>query len=377
MPTNQQWLPSSIQAQMLEQQKKQAMAQALLGSIPTAQPQMVGGRYISPGIGGAITNVAKALMDGKLQQDQLQSQADILRGMSGKWDMGSPESLIKAGMTPKSVKQYINNGDGTQLQKQPKEAGYSDFRYVDGGKTDIDPATGLKRVEVLYADGTRGMKPVPGGQTFNLGQDPYLKADAGAQAKQIPEILAAAQTGKKVLNSIQAARPLIDKMNTGTGADIKTFVQGLGHTLFGMSADEAAYSQEYQARVVDALQGLVKAIGGSQISDTDLKLARGYGGVDITQQAQALKRIMDKIEQDANVKVQTFNRSIGAYKGDPNFWQSQLDGTIEGYSIPVNPEGVGEVPKPPIPSAKDKADAEHTTITEGLRKLFQHNMGGQ
>lgn len=375
MPTNQQWLPSSIQAQMLEQQKKQAMAQALLGSMQIAQPQMVGGRYISPGLGGAITNVAKALMGGKLQQDQLQSQADIMKGMAGKWDMGSPESLIKAGMTPKSVKQYVENGDGTQLQKQPKEPGYSDFRYVDGGKTDVDPATGLKRVEVLYADGTRGMKPVPGGQTFNLGQDPYLKADAGAQAKAIPELLAAAQTGKKVLNSIQAARPLIDKMNTGTGADIKTFVQGIGHTLFGMPADEAAYTQEYQARVVDALQGLVKAIGGAQISDTDLKLAQGYGGVDVTQQAQALKRIMDKIEQDANVKIQTFNRSIGAYKGDPSFWQSQLDGTIEGYSMPVNPAGIGEPPPAPIHSDSDPVDSRYNMAKDVLKKML--NPGGK
>lgn len=342
MPTNQQWLPSDIQAQMLEQQKKQAMAQALLGSIPTAQPQMVGGRYISPGIGGAITNVAKALMDGKLQQDQLQSQADILRGMSGKWDMGSPESLIKAGMTPKSVKQYINNGDGTQLQKQPKEAGYSDFRYVDGGKTDVDPATGLKRVEVLYADGTRGMKPVPGGQTFNLGQDPYLKAAAGVQTKDINDMsnaAMAAKTNNAALTRVQEILASDKPMVLGPTGDWRMAAKSFWSAMTGQDMPEVDNTAEAKAAIIHTMAGFVKQIGGAQVSDKDLETALFGSGGDFRTTRAALRRIIGNAITRNKATMQQFESALQGMpeSANPQYWLNKYNGPVPKF----NPEDMG------------------------------------
>lgn len=374
MPTNQQWLPSSIQVQMLEQQKKQAMAQALLGSMQTAQPQMVGGRYISPGIGGAITNVAKALMGGKLQQDQLQSQADIMKGMAGKWDMGSPESLIKAGMTPKSVKQYVENGDGTQLQKQPKEPGYSDFRYVDGGKTDVDPATGLKRVEVLYADGTRGMKPIPGGQTIRIGNDPFTQAASKEQTASMAELTKEAQKGKRALNTLGKAAALLKdgNMYTGTGAKFMDFANGLGHTLFGIDRSKVDSDQKYQSLMIRNLESLVRDIGGTNISNTDLENAFKAGGVDTAQGIAALKAIVTELQRAANAKIGAFNAAADAFQGDPGYWRAIVNGTSEGLAMPI--EGENGQDSAPVPT-KAELDAVHTNVTDSLRKL--RSMGNQ
>lgn len=118
MPTNptQQWIPPDIQAQMLEQQKKQLMAQAMLGAVQPTQPQMVGGRYIGGGLLGAATPMAKALIGAKQGEQQLQSQAEMIRAMAGKWGAGNPAELYKSGKyTPESVTEYAQSGIAQNL----------------------------------------------------------------------------------------------------------------------------------------------------------------------------------------------------------------------------------------------------------------------
>ena len=352
MPTNptQQWIPPDIQAQMLEQQKKQLMAQAMLGAVQPTQPQMVGGRYIGGGLLGAATPMAKALIGAKQGEQQLQSQADMIRAMAGKYALGDPAKLAQSGKwTPQSVNQYATDGNGNNVKPLPKP------EDLPTGKTRPASEPGFIQTEYMSQDNKPYWKTIrgPSSITQNNGKEDQ---QAKEEAKHITTDFTAkadmAIKSAQSLPTIAKAKKLLDgDMTAGFGANVINNGKAFFSQVFGLPMESLDDAQEYQALVQSQLASIVKAVGGPNVSDTDVKVAMGIIGADITKQKAAMKRILSDLEDRANMNLKTYDAASSNHPGGKlkNYFDSQVAQArglswqaplADGMPPPPNPDAV-------------------------------------
>lgn len=336
------WLPAKQQSQLSQLQQKQALSKALLGTIQAPQAQMVGGRYIAPGIAGGLLPLVQAIVGSKMGQRQAAEEGELLAGFGNTGALGNPKDLAKSGKyDPQSLAQYGTTGNPEDAKlKRPDIA----KKYT--GNTRMNPTGGETQVEVEYPDGSIGWETQRKGMQINNnlgGKSKFDERVATHLADQLQEGFTTASKAKRAFNVIENSRNIIDQADAiivGPLAKQEQWLRGVASRFLGTDASSVASTQELFSNLVKNLDGLAKEIGGAQISNIDLQTAMQAGGADMGLNIKAIQSILNDIEADAANKVQGYQQLVQQAKGAP---MSEFGpGWIDSYTVPDLriPEGI-------------------------------------
>lgn len=377
---NESWLPSKYQSQVDELKSRQQLAQSMLKSIQAPQAQMVGGRYVSPGILGGMMPLIQAMVGSKLSEKQTKEMGELTSQFGNAGALGSPAALMKnRNVEVTDPMKYAETGDPRLVKQRPQ----------------FDPRTGLQGTDefITLDDGTyvqvmedrnlnKSYRPVKSGTTINMpGTEKSFEAKlGGGQADLIKEGYEKANTAKTVLNGVQNARNIIEQSGkdlvTGSFSNPEMLIRGVASKYFGIGdADEVANTQELVAQMVKQVPGLVKELGGTQISNTDLETALRTAGADPNLQLEVVINILNRMEAESL-------NAIDKYQGEFERLSAGYPDTqqLEVYRIPrfeYDETGMGRdmlgqrtprrykavkppeaPPPPPVPKDIQEIDAE-------------------
>lgn len=330
---NEAWLPSKYQSQVDELKARQKLAQSMLGSIQAPQAQMVGGRYVSPGILGNIMPLIQAMVGSKLSEKQTKEMSDLTSQFGNAGVLGSPAALMKnRNVEVTDPMKYAETGDPALVKQRPQ----FDPRSGLQGTDEIYEQDGVSYQVMVDRSGNRSIRPVRGGTTINMpGTEKAFEAKlGGGQADLIKEGYEKANTAKTVLNGVQNARNIIEQSGkdlvTGAWSNPEMLIRGVASKYFGIGdADEVANTQELVAQMVKQVPGLVKELGGTQISNTDLETALRTAGADPNLQLEVVVNILNRMEAESL-------NAIDKYQGEFERLSAGYPDTqqLEVYRIP-------------------------------------------
>lgn len=357
------WLPPAQQAKLLEIEQKNRLARALVKGVQVPQGQMVGGRYVSPGIGGALVPLIQAIAGDRQETAATEAKSKFLSDLGNIGSLGDPKDLAKTGKW--DLGNYPQTGKPEDATLRPQ---FDPRGGVAWSEDMIQGPEGVVLQRGTLRDGTTTYRPANNrGTTINMGgEKAFDTAMAGQVAKGLEEGADTARKSQKAFTTINNARDVLNRTEgvvTGPLADQIMWAKGLLGTMFGMDTTDVANSQELFSTLVRNLDGLAKEIGGAQISDQDRKTAMAAGGADLGLQVQAIQRILNKLEADSANNIRNYQaRQEQARKAPMSQNGPQW---IDAFSVPglQIPEGLPQdaggtyLPRPGVTPDKLKIPA--------------------
>lgn len=350
--------------QQYQQAQNQAALQrgiqlAELDPFQRASAQLYQGGYMAGGaIGGALGGQDPMLkQQATIQQLAGQFDTSTSQGLSGlanalrEKGLYGPAAQLASQVAPVRLKEAEATAKlREQLPTVAKLQAYRD-RLVNAGapQADVDAVNNAIKAEGT-SKGTNVSVGVSTGE--NAYGTEFGKGIAGQDlakynlAQKAPEILAAADTTEKLLQS--------GKVFTGAGASAKLNVlalgQGLGVT--GKNADEViANTQQLQQQRSQAVLSQIKSSGlgtGQGFTDKDLKFLQDSAAGSITLSKETLQRQVEVERKVARAAAQDWNARLG--------------------SMPqkvVGPMGLSSVSVPPQTSFNSVEEANAAKLPKG------------
>lgn len=338
------WLPADLQAKRLAMQRKQKLAEAMLGSVQAPQAQMVGGQYVAPGILGQAVPLIKVLMGQKLESQATEDTSKfLLENKDRLGAAGSPKDLYKAGKhTLESIGTYKETGNDKDLRDKPAE--YDPLSGVTW-TTDISSTPDGKEMQRgVTRNGTETWRSVKSGVTVNMGADnAWDKEGTKAVIKQLQTERPLVESATAALSNYQTAKQVLGKgIITGTWADQQTAIRGLFSTVFGYDDSKVASTQEMVATMGNVVMENIRAFGaGTALSDADREYTKVISGASMNIKLQALKNLIAIGEAKAANKVKNYQSMVSSARSSKGADQSIIDALEFRTQIP---EGIGAAP---------------------------------
>lgn len=378
------YLPLDLQTKQAEMQRKQKLAQALLGAVQAPQAQMVGGQYISPGILGQALPLIKAMMGQKLESDAASEQSKFLSENAARiGTMGQPSDLIKQKhLDTNSVQAYAQGGGDKALQRAAprvakKYTGAT--RYANDGKT--------IQAEVQYPDGTTGWETKNAGININTGDKMYDSTALSSHEKRVAalqDLRAKSMDSLGLVNKLKEVAPKVaaDGTFTGPTSDFQTQAAAFVQEFTGQKFEGSAATEYINKLTNEGLAQLIAGATGRQLTDADVKrLATQYAGNFTT--PQSFKIFVEDMERVAQKGLAEYETAVQYYRD-----MSQLPGpdgklgkTMLGIiQIPVAGSSLLDQPlsdsakkelgliEPPVPEpGAEKAPVDKLKLPPGVR----------
>lgn len=365
-----QWLPAKQQTELDKLRAKQKIAKSLLEGVQAPQAQMVGGRYISPGLGGAFMPLLKAMVGGNMGSKQAEELGALQESFGSAGALGSPQALMKnRNVEVTDPKKYAETGDPNLVKQRPQfdprsgMVGTEEFRELRDG---------TKVQKWVARDGTESWKPVSKGTTINMpGAEKTFQSALGKdQAELLKTGYDSANKAMNVINGVQSAREIIKQTGgdlvTGAFAKPEMTLRSVASKFFGIGdAMEVANTQELYAQMLENVPAIIKEVGGTQLSDADREAAEKLVGADPSLQLEAIINIMNRLEADALNSIDKYQSEFGkvsqSYPEVPeidvyNLPPFEYDRSGMGKDIfgRMTPKRYRKPPDAPPPNAKKK-----------------------
>lgn len=140
-----------------------------------------------------------------------------------------------------------------------------------------------------------------------------IEGIADASVKDIVDLKTKAETAKETLMVIDRQMERLGGMPTGLSANLEIGLRRVGQ-LVGLPYDpKVTNAQEYMMEVANLVKAQIKAFGsGTSITDADREYTERMVGGDITQQAEALERMLAIYREAAINTISTYNGAVSA-----------------------------------------------------------------
>ncbi len=346
-------------AQYQEQERRQKLLQALLGS----QQNQVPPQFYGPA--NALAQVAQTLALGlgekKLGESRTAARTEFQTGRKGAFENWNKARMGYDPQKPESVSAVVDALAGLD-QYGAGDFGRSDYeRLVPATKDMWKPVTDPNLPSGLQQSGAGKLDPIghAPGTVINTGEregNKQLAKDTGAQLTE------SAQGVRKAVGAIapidEAIRTLAKGTKGGVVADPAMVVSKIG-TALGFGDDQVANTEFYNSLISEVILPQTKALGaGSGFSNVDLAfLEKAKGSKSSLDNASKLK-ILNMARVLLHNSGQRHNAYVKQAQKVEGFEQADL-----AYGVPV----------PPIPS-----DDPYVTIDPrtGMASINHKNLPG-
>jgi hypothetical protein len=204
-----------------------------------------------------------------------------------------------------------------------------------------------------------------GASSVNLG---------GGSDKQIFDSMAenakVAQSAVNGLTGIRNARASVQAGGIfGAGADERLGLQKIANYLGAANSNAIENTETFRAAIAPQVAAMLKAtVGTTQISNTDREFAQQAAGGSINLNEGSILRLMDIMEQGANVIVKQHQRRLDkVYPDKPEFQRERALFGIDTTGEPQAP--VSFAPQPLQSSAPTQAPAKPQGAQDGWQDL--------
>jgi soluble lytic murein transglycosylase-like protein len=268
------------------------------GSIPHGLAAYNGGPTRLAGVGGDISrmpaetqNYVRSISGNQAPQPQPQQTADTSSALRSQIQQGlnSPNPAIRAQAQALAQSMINKQLEGEKPTDETRE--YQLYLKQGGNKTFFDYKTDLKKAGAQNT-------------VINNTVNPILKG----VGERFVEDLGKAKSASTMIGTLHEARKQIDGgAITGALADQRLGLQKLG-ALFGLSPDQVANTETFQATMGGVVLDLVKGLGsGSGISNADRDYAERVAGGRIGLDETSIRRLLDIGERAARARIKGVN----------------------------------------------------------------------
>lgn len=355
------WLPADLQAQQLQQAQKYKLQEALLGSMKAPEAQMVGGRYISPGIVGGMMPLLQALLGQKLESKKLEDQSKFLTDNADRLGAaGDPSKLyLNKNIDATTIPEYERTGRASVLQQRPQFK--PEAKPV--GEPYEDEKFGLLQ---KYDDGSvKKISQERGAGVTVTNQDKsFITKQLELSAKPLEQYNAQREKTASTLSLVSKMREVQkDPRYFGPQADIQAKAMGLLQGVFGIDLgdNKAAYTDYVNRLGKEGLANLIAGASGKSTTDQDVKtMATQF--FDSASTPQTMELALQDMKRSAKNTQASLDRTLEHYRREaPNSeYAARMYELMSVPGINALPMSVDDKPldksaiaKPPIPSAGD------------------------